>query len=124
MQKPSEEEVFSQSTHPSNIFLIEKVHMNTQSEQMFSQPQQQLSQAVPGLSQISMNKSEIGKEGRKSWKEKSLGQICKRFLNTFGAKTEERVVNLEDCVQFMKIERRRIYDIVNILESFQTIRRK
>lgn len=50
--------------------------------------------------------------------EKSLGEICLKFLNHFGAKNEEQVVNLEDCVDLLAIERRRIYDIVNILESF------
>jgi transcription factor E2F7/8 len=55
--------------------------------------------------------------------EKSLGEICLKFLNHFGAKNEERLVNLEDCVSALGIERRRIYDIVNILESFEMIQR-
>ena len=53
--------------------------------------------------------------------EKSLGEICLKFLNQFGAKNEDKVVNLEDCVSVLGIERRRIYDIVNILESFEMI---
>jgi hypothetical protein len=44
-------------------------------------------------------------------------------LNHFGAKNEDRLVNLEDCVSALGIERRRIYDIVNILESFEMIQR-
>ena len=55
--------------------------------------------------------------------EKSLGEICLKFLNQFGAKNIEKMVNLEDCVAVLGIERRRIYDIVNILESFEMMRR-
>ena len=53
--------------------------------------------------------------------EKSLGEICLKFLKYFGAKNEEKQVNLEECVSVLGIERRRIYDIVNILESFEMV---
>jgi transcription factor E2F7/8 len=33
-------------------------------------------------------------------------------------------VNLDDCKAHLGIERRRIYDIVNILESFEMIKRR
>ncbi len=56
--------------------------------------------------------------------EKSLGELCLKFLNYFGAPNEERTVNLEDCLEPLGIERRRIYDIVNILESFEVIKRQ
>lgn len=55
--------------------------------------------------------------------EKSLGELCLKFLGYFGAKGEERTVNLDDCLEPLGIERRRIYDIVNILESFEVIKR-
>ena len=47
--------------------------------------------------------------------------MCLKFLNHFGAKNDEKLVKLEDCVSELGIERRRIYDIVNILESFEMI---
>ncbi|TNV84410.1 hypothetical protein FGO68_gene14283 [Halteria grandinella] len=58
--------------------------------------------------------------------EKSLGEICLKFLNKFGSSTtQEKVkeVNVEECVGILGIERRRMYDIVNILESFEMVRR-
>lgn len=59
--------------------------------------------------------------------EKSLGEICLKFLNNFGSKPSDpkriKEVNVEDCVGILGIERRRMYDIVNILESFEMVRR-
>jgi transcription factor E2F7/8 len=52
-----------------------------------------------------------------------LGELCLKFLNHFGSENECSTVNLEDCVSELGIERRRIYDIVNILESFEMIKR-
>eukprot|EP00351_Strombidinopsis_sp_SopsisLIS2011_P003141 CAMPEP_0116871750 /NCGR_PEP_ID=MMETSP0463-20121206/2237_1 /TAXON_ID=181622 /ORGANISM="Strombidinopsis sp, Strain SopsisLIS2011" /LENGTH=61 /DNA_ID=CAMNT_0004510757 /DNA_START=549 /DNA_END=734 /DNA_ORIENTATION=- len=34
------------------------------------------------------------------------------------------MINLEECVDKLGIERRRIYDVVNILEAFQLIKRE
>lgn len=59
----------------------------------------------------------------KTRSDKSLGEICRKFLKIFGAKSETQEVNLDQCVQTLKIERRRIYDVVNILESFSVIKR-
>ena len=57
--------------------------------------------------------------------EKSLGESCKKFLELFGAKNRDNVeyINVDDCIKLLKINRRRIYDIINILESFRMIRR-
>lgn len=57
--------------------------------------------------------------------EKSLGEICIKFLTKFGPSDHEKVkvVNVDDCVGELGIERRRMYDIVNILESFEMVRR-
>jgi hypothetical protein len=52
---------------------------------------------------------------------KSLGEISIKFLNYFGAKTEQRTVNVDDCVFNLGIDRRRMYDIFNVLESLGTI---
>jgi len=56
-------------------------------------------------------------------KEKSLGQLCKKFLKLYG---EEKscVISLDSCTKRLGVERRRLYDIINILESFSTVTRK
>ena len=57
--------------------------------------------------------------------ERSLGESCKKFLELFGAKNKEQCeyINVDDCIKKLNINRRRIYDIINILESFQMIKR-
>ena len=57
--------------------------------------------------------------------ERSLGESCKKFLELFGAKNKDKseYINVDDCIKKLNINRRRIYDIINILESFQMIKR-
>ena len=56
-------------------------------------------------------------------KEKSLGELCRRFLTIYGKK-EKDLLLLDQCTKELGVERRRIYDIINILESFCVIRRQ
>ena len=66
--------------------------------------------------------------------EKSLGENCRKFIKFFGAKlfnlpsrevinNTSQIINVDDCIEKLCIGRRRIYDIINILESFQMIKR-
>ena len=55
-------------------------------------------------------------------KEKSLGELCRRFLSIYG-KAQKDCLLLDQCTRELGVERRRIYDIINILESFCVIRR-
>jgi transcription factor E2F7/8 len=55
-------------------------------------------------------------------KEKSLGQLCKKFLNIYGGE-KSCTITLDACTQQLKVERRRLYDIVNILESLSAVGR-
>ena len=55
--------------------------------------------------------------------EKSLGELCKRFLSFYGQEGKG-VLFLGQCTRELGVERRRIYDIINILESFSVIRRR
>jgi transcription factor E2F7/8 len=58
-----------------------------------------------------------------SRKEKSLGELCRRFLHAYGV-DGKGVLLLDSCTKELGVERRRIYDIINILESFCVIRRR
>ncbi|CAM6012617.1 unnamed protein product [Sphagnum balticum] len=56
-------------------------------------------------------------------KDKSLGLLCDNFLNLYG--TEEGVcISLDEAASRLGVERRRIYDIVNVLESVNILIRK
>ena len=62
-------------------------------------------------------------ENKYNRKEKSLGELCKRFLCLYG-REEKDLLLLDQCTVELRTERRRIYDIINILESFCVIRRQ
>jgi transcription factor E2F7/8 len=79
--------------------------------------------------------SQEGKEGggnRKSGggvksaprKEKSLGKLCGPFLARVGAEAAEgRDVHLETIARSMNVEKRRIYDIVNVMEALEVMQK-
>jgi transcription factor E2F7/8 len=52
-----------------------------------------------------------------------LGELCRRFLHHYGIEGKG-VLLLDSCTKELGVERRRIYDIINILESFCVIRRR
>jgi transcription factor E2F7/8 len=52
-----------------------------------------------------------------------LGELCRRFLSIYG-KQQKDCLLLDQCTRELGVERRRIYDIINILESFCVIRRQ
>ena len=58
-----------------------------------------------------------------SRKEKSLGELCRRFLGLYDSE-HKSLLYLDQCTKELAVERRRIYDIINILESFQVINRQ
>eukprot|EP00954_Amorphochlora_amoebiformis_P007292 566657-Amorphochlora_amoeboformis.AAC.2 len=53
-------------------------------------------------------------------KDKSLGMLCDRFLKLYSGCNDESI-SLDDAAQ--QLERRRVYDIVNILESVEVMSR-
>ncbi|XP_028065653.1 E2F transcription factor-like E2FF [Camellia sinensis] len=56
-------------------------------------------------------------------KEKSLGLLCSKFLNFYNQDGVDSI-GLDDAANRLGVERRRVYDIVNILESVGVLSRK
>lgn len=55
-------------------------------------------------------------------KEKSLEELSRRFIDSFEGQGEV-LLELDKVTQQLSVERRRIYDIVNIFESLQVVRK-
>ncbi|KAF5740334.1 E2F transcription factor-like E2FF [Tripterygium wilfordii] len=58
-----------------------------------------------------------------SRKEKSLGLLCSNFLRLYNSDGVQSI-GLDDAATRLGVERRRIYDVVNILESVGVVARK
>jgi transcription factor E2F7/8 len=61
-------------------------------------------------------------EHTSSRKQKNLGHLCRRFVQIYANEIPEHI-SLDGATQRLGVERRRIYDIVNILESFEVVTR-
>nr|BAC32193.1 unnamed protein product [Mus musculus] len=63
---------------------------------------------------------------RPSRKQKSLGLLCQKFLArhpSYPLSTEKTTISLDEVAVSLGVERRRIYDIVNVLESLHLVSR-
>ncbi|XP_044534756.1 transcription factor E2F7 [Gracilinanus agilis] len=63
---------------------------------------------------------------RPSRKQKSLGLLCQKFLARYPSYplcTEKTTISLDEVAASLGVERRRIYDIVNVLESLHMVSR-
>lgn len=57
-----------------------------------------------------------------SRKARSLGLLCENFVSLFG-QVHGEVISLDDASQRLDVPRRRLYDVVNVLESVNIVAR-
>jgi transcription factor E2F7/8 len=67
-------------------------------------------------------------EDKRSRKEKSLGKLCENFMGLFADMPVNRenngtVIEICDIASRMSVQRRRIYDVINILEAIDVVTR-
>jgi len=102
-----------ESENSTNIYLKKPVFTITRQNKLSKNINVEQEEAKPCVSG----------SGNYSRKEKSLGELSKRFLNMFG-RINECIISLDTVTKQLDVERRRVYDIINILESLGVVYRK
>ncbi|KAI6183841.1 hypothetical protein M3Y97_00532100 [Aphelenchoides bicaudatus] len=109
----------------SNANLSFNSFASSQNSQSFlSNSQLETSQESADESDVddSQNAGSSSSSQHHSRKEKSLGILCRRFLVTMGENLREGTdIHLETVATKMDTEKRRIYDIVNVMEALESM---
>uniref|UniRef100_A0A8C6VS47 E2F/DP family winged-helix DNA-binding domain-containing protein n=1 Tax=Naja naja TaxID=35670 RepID=A0A8C6VS47_NAJNA len=61
--------------------------------------------------------------GEKTRYDTSLGLLTKKFIHLL-SESEDGVLDLNRAAEVLEVQKRRIYDITNVLEGIQLIRKK
>ncbi|KAM6435820.1 transcription factor E2F7 isoform 1-T1 [Liasis olivaceus] len=89
----------------------------------------EFSDALPDSSQcdtVDDGTTDEYEKQRPSRKQKSLGLLCQKFLARYPSyplSAEKTTISLDEVASSLGVERRRIYDIVNVLESLDLVSR-
>ena len=85
------------------------------------QQQQQQALPLPPPPPLPPPSGRVGPDGEPyNRKSKSLSLLCENFVLSFG-QAEGSIISLDASAQALRVERRRIYDIVNVLESIKVM---
>lgn len=80
-------------------------------------------------STTTINSDQFNPDGTYKRKDKSLGVLCVNFMLRYDKLKKEQpglipAVSIDEAAQTLQVERRRIYDIINILEAIHVVSRK
>ena len=98
---------------------------SSQSQTTYTEPKQVKLEAKADLNGKDSESSVVEKPGPmlSKPKDKSLTELCQRFMINFGRNTN-KVIALDQWTKLLGVEKRRVYDILNIFETFNAITKK
>jgi len=116
---PAADEIENQKR---NLFAdnIRRIHINNIPDSVLQNKLE-----VPSALEPKSKKGQQQQQQLLGRKEKSLGLLCKRFLEIYPEYSSNgTTILLDDVVKLLSIGRRRVYDIVNVLESMEMMVRQ
>ena len=69
--------------------------------------------------EINQERSNLHKKQKRQRQENSLDELTKAFID-YVKETKKAEININDVVKKLKVKKRRIYDITNVLEGKKT----